>query len=157
MKGTVAVKEKVKFDLKKIDFIILITMTILIGIGLYCVQQAFLFSEEQASVLLKQTLGVFLGYVLIAIIIFIDYHFISAMSFLLYLGMLLTLALTLFIAEDINNVKRWIVVFGIPFQPSELTKIVLIVFLAFLCNQFKNKLDKLYVFFILAFITALPV
>ncbi len=149
-------RQKVKADIRKLDFTIVITMTILIGIGLYCGRQAFMLSEDLDAIFIKQIAGVMLGYAFIIAVILIDYHIISNLSFLLYIAMNAILALTLVIGSDLNNVKRWINILGIPFQPSELTKVVLILFLAFLCNSFKNKLDKLYVLLILVAVVAVP-
>jgi rod shape determining protein RodA len=150
------VRQKVKINMKKLDFILVITMTILIGIGLYCGKQAFMLSEDLDTIFIKQIAGVMIGYVSIIVIIMIDYHIISNLSFILYIAMNVILMLTLIIGSDLNNVKRWIIILGIPFQPSELTKVVLILFLAFLCNSLKNKLDKLYVLFILVAVVAIP-
>jgi rod shape determining protein RodA len=156
LKGRDGLKEIVKNNLKKIDFVIVIIMTILICVGLYCVRQAFILSDEKDIILIKQLVGVLIGYIIIIGIIFIDYHIICTLSLVLYVIMILTLAFTLFFGTDINNVKRWVMIVGIPFQPSELAKVVLILFLAFLCNYFKYKLNKLYVLFILAAVVAVP-
>ncbi|MDF2486045.1 MAG: Bacterial cell division rane protein [Herbinix sp.] len=150
-------KEKIKISFKHIDFIIIITMAILIGIGVYCEQQAFKLSEEQNAIFIKELVGILLGSALIIVIVIIDYHIICSLSFVLYLAMVSILAYTLIFGSDLNNVKRWVVIFGIPFQPSELTKVVLILFLAFLCNHFKNKMGKLYVLFLLTAVVALPI
>lgn len=131
-------------------------MTILIGIGVYCGQQAFMLSEEQHSIFIKQIAGIIIGYAFIIAILLFDYRFICNLSFVLYLGMISMLAFILVFGENLNNVKRWIVIFGIQFQPSELTKIVLVLFLAFLCNYFKNKLNKFYVLIILGVVIAIP-
>ncbi len=149
-------KEKLKINFKKIDVILLLTMTILIGIGFYCQLCAFKSSEDLNSIVLKQVAGIVIGYAVILVILFIDYHIICALSIFLYLAMTLILGLTLVIGSNVNNVKRWIEVFGIPFQPSELTKVALILFLAFLCNHFKSRMDKLYVLILLAAVTAVP-
>lgn len=149
-------KELFKMYLKKIDIVIIIIMTILICIGLYCVRQAFMFNEQQDTIFIKQIVGVFIGYALIIGIVLIDYRIICKFSFLLYIIMTLTLAYTLIFGSAKNNVKRWIELFGLQIQPSELAKVVLIIFMAFLCNYFKNKLDKLYVLFILGAAVALP-
>ncbi|MBB2182165.1 FtsW/RodA/SpoVE family cell cycle protein [Lachnospiraceae bacterium MD1] len=149
-------KEKLLHYIKKIDYIILIAMTILIGIGVYCGQQAFMLSEEQHSIFIKQIAGIIIGYAFIIAILLFDYRFICNLSFVLYLGMISMLAFILVFGENLNNVKRWIVIFGIQFQPSELTKIVLVLFLAFLCNYFKNKLNKFYVLIILGVVIAIP-
>ncbi len=153
-KESAAVKDKISY--KRIDFIVIIIMVILIGIGLYCKQQAFMTSDEQGAVDIKQLAGLLIGCVMIVAIVLIDYHIICAMSFVMYFAIVAVLALTLVIGEDLNNVKRWIEIFGIPFQPSELAKIVLILFLAWLCNHFKKKLDKLYVLFLLGAVVVLP-
>ena len=152
-----AMREKVKESIKRIDFIVIITMTILIGIGLFCERQAFLLSEEQNSVFIKHLAGISIGYILIIIIILVDYHFICNVSFFIYISMISILAYTLIGGTNLNNVKRWVIIFGIPFQPSELTKVVLILFLAFLCNHFKDRLNRWYVLMILIAVTALPI
>ncbi|MDF2510952.1 MAG: Bacterial cell division rane protein [Herbinix sp.] len=149
-------REKLKIDFKRIDVIIVLAMTALIGIGFYCQQCAFRSSEDLNSIVIKQIAGILIGYALILVILFIDYHIICGLSVFLYLIMISILGLTLIIGSDLNNVKRWIVIFGIPFQPSELTKVALILFLAFLCNYFKSKMDRLYVLVILTAIAAVP-
>lgn len=145
-----------KVNLKKLDIILVITMTILVGIGLYCTRQAFGQSEEQNAIFLKQLAGILIGFTLIAVILVIDYHIISNLSPVLYIAVNVVLVLTLVIGSDLNNVKRWIIIFGIPFQPSEITKVALILFLAFLCNKLRSKLDKLYILFLLLAVIAMP-
>jgi rod shape determining protein RodA len=157
LKGRQGMKELVKKCFKKIDYVIIIIMSILICVGLYCVQKAFMLSDNQDTIIIKQLVGVLLGYVLIIGIVLIDYRIICKLSFILYIIMVLTLAYTLIFGSELNYVKRWITIFGIQIQPSELAKVVLIVFMAFLCNYFKNKLDKLYVLFILGAVVALPI
>lgn len=149
-------KELVKMCFKKIDYVIIIIMTMLICVGLFCGQKAFMLNDNQNSIIIKQLVGVFLGYALIIGIVLIDYRIICKLSFILYIVMVLTLAYTLIFGSELNYVKRWIVIFGIQIQPSELAKVVLIVFMAFLCNHFKSKLDKLYVLFIFGAVVALP-
>lgn len=146
-----------KIHIKDVDYIMLLCMTVLIGVGIYCIKQAFLFTDEPEDSYTKQLLGVALGYVMIIVILFFDYHFICKLSPLLYIGIVGVLALTLIIGGRINNVKRWIVVFGIRLQPSEFAKVILILFLAFLLNHFRTKLNKIYLLYILAAVVAIPV
>ncbi|MDF2542921.1 MAG: Rod shape-determining protein RodA [Herbinix sp.] len=145
-----------KINFRKLDYIVFLSMTILIFIGLYCVRQADILSEDKNGLYTKQLLGAIIGSGTILVMLFIDYRFISKLSFLMYIGITLILAFTLFFGNNVNNVNRWITIAGIPFQPSELAKVVLIIFLAYLCDHFKNKMGKFYVFFILAAITAVP-
>ncbi len=149
-------KDIIKAYIRKTDFIIIIIMTLLICVGLYCTRQAFQFSDEQDKIFIKQLAGVLIGFILILGVLLIDYHILCSLSSVFYIIMVSVLVFTLISNTNLNNVKRWIVVFGIQFQPSELTKIALILFLAFLCNHFKNKLNKLYVLLILVGAAALP-
>jgi rod shape determining protein RodA len=149
--------EKLRKIVKNIDYIIVLVMTILIGIGFFCTRQAFQQDEDLKAILIKQTAGILIGYFLFIVVILIDYHFYCNISLLIYFAMIAILTFTLVAGPSINNVNRWIMIFGIPFQPSELTKVALILVLAFLCNRFRSKLNKLSVFFILAATAALPI
>ena len=156
MKGSEEVKEKGKIDFKRIDYILILTMAILIGIGIYCAQQAFKLSSERNDIFIKQIVGIGIGVFLIIVIMFIDYHIISNLSLILYIAMNAILAVTLVMGSNVNNVNRWIVILGIPFQPSELTKVVLILFMAFLCGKLKSKLDNFYVLILMLVVVAIP-
>lgn len=149
--------DKIKRYIKKLDPVILLIMIILICVGLYCIRQVGIFSEKKEGLFTRQLMGVLIGFALIIAMMFIDYRIICNLSYILYIGMLIMLAILLKFGDPINNVKRWITIAGIPVQPSELTKVALILFLAFLCNLFKDKLGTWYVFFILAAVIVLPV
>lgn len=132
-------------------------MTILITIGLYCIKQADLTSEPPENLFQKQILGVVIGSVVILALCFIDYRFICKYSCLFYILILGILAYTLKFGVSINNVKRWITIAGINLQPSELTKVVLILFLSYLCTIFRDKMNKFYIFILLSVVVAIPV
>jgi rod shape determining protein RodA len=149
--------EKLREIVKNIDYIIVLVMTILICIGLFCTRQAFQKDEDLNAILIKQIAGILIGYFLFIAVILIDFHFYCTISLLIYFAMIAILTYTLVAGPSINNVNRWIMIFGIPFQPSELTKVALILVMAFLCNRFRSKLDKLTVFFILAATAVLPI
>ena len=150
-------KTRGKIDLKKIDFVMIQVMALLIAAGLYCVKMAQKVSEKKDSIFTKQIAGVVIGVVAIGVIVLLGYRLICSLSPLIYIAVVVLLAATLVIGVDSRNVRRWINIAGISFQPSELAKIALILFLAYLCNHFRDKLDKLYVFLILAAVTVIPV
>lgn len=145
-----------KPNLKKIDYIILEIMFILICAGLYCIFHISASNPKKSDLFTKQLLGFVLGFITIVVIQFFDYRFICKLSPILYLGICAVLAYTFKRGLEVNHVRRWIPVAGISLQPSELAKIILILFLAFLCNVFKEKQKKFYPVFILAAATALP-
>ena len=141
---------------RKFDAVIFLSMTILICVGLYCIRQVDILNED-GGLYTKQLMGVAIGFLIIFAMMFIDYHLICNFSYVFYIGIIIILTYLLIFGKSLNNVKRWITVAGIQFQPSELTKVVIILFLAFLCNRFKDQLGKLYTFLILATVTAVPV
>ncbi len=141
---------------KRFDFVIFIIMVVLLGVGFYTVRQAGLFDVKLKGLFTKQLLGIAMGLVIIVVMQFIDYRIICRFSFILYIGVLGLLMATLLFGDDVRGVKRWMTIARIQIQPSELAKIALIIFLAFLCNSYKDKLQKFYVFIILAVVAAIP-
>lgn len=145
-----------KVNLKKIDYIILEIMVILVLASLYCIFQIDNASANKEGLFTKQILGFVLGLGAIGVIQFIDYRLICKLSPIMYVGICAILVYTFKFGKTINNVRRWIRIAGINFQPSELTKIILILFLAFLCSIFSSKQTKFYPVFLLAIATAIP-
>jgi len=146
-----------KINTKQIDYVILTIMMLLIAAGTFCIYQVEQFGSEKQGLMKSQIIGIALGLAVILVIQFFDYRFICSLSPLMYLAICGILAFTFKYGKKVNDVRRWINIAGISFQPSELTKIILILFLAYLCNLFRDKQKKFYPFFILAGVTVIPI
>ncbi len=59
----------------------------------------------------------------------VDYHILSRLSWPLYIGSTALLVATKFIGRTINGARRWIYLGPISFQPAELAKVAVILFL----------------------------
>ena len=59
----------------------------------------------------------------------IDYHFYTRFAGIMYVVSNLLLVATKFIGTTINGARRWIYIAGISFQPAELAKLAIILFL----------------------------
>ena len=97
-----------------------------------------------------------LGVVLAFVVQFLPSKFIRIVS---YLGLALSivflmLALTR-MGVMINGAKRWINLFGVQFQPSELAKLTLILVVSDLLSRIKTEKDEKKYFFIVLSLTAL--
>lgn len=149
-------KETIKMCIKRIDLTILIAMTILIGIGVFCVSKAFAHEPTFMNTMLKQFLGIAIGYGIIVVIILIDYHFICNLAPIIYIGTVGLLGYTLLFGKEINYVKRWVDIGPVQIQPSELSKISIIISVTYLCSLLKEKMDKLYTIFILGAAVGVP-
>ncbi|MBE5927348.1 MAG: rod shape-determining protein RodA [Lachnospiraceae bacterium] len=93
----------------------------------------------------KQTLGMILGCIAMAIATFIDYHFILKFSWIIYLLNLVFLLAVKYAGDVHMGAQRWIDIGPIQLQPSELTKIFLIIFFANYIEKRKEKLNTILV------------
>ncbi|MDR1919154.1 MAG: FtsW/RodA/SpoVE family cell cycle protein [Tannerellaceae bacterium] len=81
------------------------------------------------------------GALLILLIHNIPCRFFSALGFLLPVSAVL-LGFTMLFGVEINDSSRWMSLFGIRFQPSEIAKLSCIVYVAFLLSRRKMFSDK---------------
>lgn len=77
-------------------------------------------------------------YIAIIILSHVNYRFFSKPSKLIFICTLALLVIVLIVDEK----QRWLHLFGLSFQPSELAKIVLMVFLANRFNAYRNKMEE---------------
>ena len=125
-----------KFHLKDYNFKLLIYVTAIMIIGVFAVNSA------DTSYTFKQAVGVGAGLVVMIALSFIDYHFICRFYHIIYIINLVLLMLVLLFGVNVNNATRWINIGGengIQIQPSELSKILMIIFVAALLGKFKDR------------------
>ncbi len=91
----------------------------------------------------RQIIGVVIGLVAMAVVSLIDYEWILNFYWILYGIAVLSLALVLVIGQEVNGATRWINLGFTTFQPSELAKILLILFFArFIMRHEEDLNDK---------------
>ena len=91
----------------------------------------------------KQILGVVIGLAAMIIVSLIDYMWIINFYWVLYILSIIMLTAVKLFGENVNGATRWIKVGFIQFQPSELAKILLIIFFAkFLMEHEEDINDK---------------
>ena len=122
-----------KFKIYDYDFKLILLVAALAVIGVFAVGSA------QNDLQSKQMYGAIAGFVIMLIVSFIDYHFLLKFYWVMYVINIVLLVLVMLIGESHNNAQRWLVIGGIQFQPSELAKILLILFFAaFIMKQKDN-------------------
>lgn len=97
------------------------------------------------------------GLAMLIVVSFIDYHFICKFYILGYVVNLLMLIALFFFASDTNNVARWIKIGDVGIQPSEFSKILMMVFLAKFLDVKKDSINKPGIFAFLIICTLVPV
>ena len=138
--------------LKNTEWIVLIVSLLLFGIGLVA-----LFSATQSTEygeLKKQIQWFLVSIPFFLVAYFIDYNVIARFSTAIYIVMMGLLVGVLF-THPVNGAKSWYHIGQIGIQPSELSKIVVILFISFLINKLQirgrkeiNKIWKLCITFL---------
>ncbi len=113
-----------KFSLKDYNFKLFFTVIITIVIGIVCINSA------DGSYTVRQIIGAILAVGIMIFVSFVDYEFICKLYMAIYaLNAALLLSVLLF-GVEVNNATRWINIGGdggVQFQPSEFSKIMMIV------------------------------
>ncbi|MBQ9119955.1 MAG: FtsW/RodA/SpoVE family cell cycle protein [Lachnospiraceae bacterium] len=105
----------------------------------------------------RQIFGIVLGIVVALILSLIDYHLICKFYIILYLFNLGLLVATRLFGKAYYDAKRWLVLPKIgQIQPSEFSKLLLILFWAAILAKFHKKLNKIPFLLVLCILSALP-
>lgn len=91
----------------------------------------------------KQILGVIIGFIVMVIVSLIDYVWIANFYWLIYIFAIAILGAVLIFGNEVNGATRWIDLGFTTFQPSELAKILLIIFFSkFIMEHEEDLNDK---------------
>jgi len=146
-----------QYDFKKYSVSILVIAILLGCIGAYMLR--IIPNVQDKNMYLKQLYGLAGGVVLAIFVSLFDYHFIAKFYILMYLFNFALLFMVKFTRFGISvyDAKRW---FGIKdlfqFQPSELTKVIMIVVIAKLFDLLKERLNKFSTLVIVGIVMAIP-
>lgn len=89
----------------------------------------------------KQMFGVAIGLIIMVIVSLIDYVWIADFYWLIYIFSVVILGAVLLIGDNVNGATRWIDLGFTTFQPSELAKILLIIFFAKFISEHKDDIN----------------
>ena len=125
-----------QYKLKDYNFRLVIPVVILSILGVLLVGSA------DSSLRSRQMYGVIAGLALMVIISLIDYSWILSFSWILYGMNLVLLVLVLAVGASRKGATRWISIGGVQFQPTELAKILLILFFAMYFMKHENTINS---------------
>lgn len=124
-----------QYKLRNYNFRLVFYVIALTIIGIMVIGSA------RESVQNKQVLGLFLGIIAMICVSVMDYSFILRFSWLFYFLNIGLLLLVKVMGDDANGSTRWIEIGGVRFQPSELSKIILILFFAYFFMKYQENLN----------------
>ena len=131
-----------------IDFTILITILLLLSIGLIMLlsassPSALSESGNSYAYFFRQAIFAVAGLFMMWVISNIDYRFYQKYYKLAYIVAFLLLLAVPFIGREVNGAKRWIYVTEtLSIQPSEMVKLLMIIFYAAILVKNRDELNK---------------
>ncbi len=167
-----AKKRKIKsplFQRGKMDITFFALVSILLTVGLVMLFSAsyaysFAYFGNSYRFIIRQAAFAVVGFILMMVISKIDYHIYRKLSWVVYIVAVALLTLLIVMPPMIDGVdyKRWIVVGGLTFQPSEIAKFAIILLFSHLIaanhKAMKNfKFGILFFGFLLAVVCGLVV
>lgn len=139
-----------KYQLRSynIRLVIVLILTSVYGIAVI--------NSADSAYTLKQCAGLGLSLLVMAVVSFMDYNWLLRFYWIMYLANFILLLLVKSIGDSSGGAQRWLNIGGFRFQPSELTKIILILFTAKLISLYKDKLNTAKFLIILAALLLIP-
>ncbi len=104
----------------------------------------------------KQIFGVIVGSIMMLVVSLIDYVWVLNLYWIIYAGAVGSLGMVLLIGQRVNGARRWIDLGFTTFQPSELAKILLILFFAKFIMDHRNNINDKMTIIKYAMLAAIP-
>ena len=139
-----------QYKLKNYHFQLILSVLTLNIIGI------MLIGSARHSVQKMQIMGCILGFIAMIVISLMDYSFILKFCWVYYIGIIGLLGLVLVKGHNSHGSQRWIDFGSFRFQPSELAKIVLILFFAWFFAKYAEKINTIQIIGISMILVGIP-
>ena len=113
-----------RYKLKDYNFILLLLVIGMMIFGIFVINRA------NSAFTVKQAIGAGGAIVLMIVVSLFDYHIFFELKWLIYIFIIGILIAVLLFGLNVNNATRWFAIGGFTFQPSELAKVLMIIFMA---------------------------
>lgn len=155
-------KEKLHlFSRGRSDVTLMFVVFFLMAFGIVMIySSSYYFAYEKfgnhGHFFIRQLMWVAFGAVVMYTVSRINYRWLVRLSGLMYFVTIVLLVVVLMM-PPLNGARRWIVVAGMQFQPSEIAKVAMILFLAMMMDGFKKHVDKFKVLAVILAIAIVPI
>ena len=143
---------------KNMEWGILICSVLLLAIGMVA-----LFSATQNSgreEFIKQGIWALISIPVVIILMLVNYEWLAKISPILY-GIFLLLLIAVFFTESVNGATSWFDLGLLSFQPGEIAKVFVIIFIAYimtlLCKKGRVEINKFWKFSIVVLAGIVPI
>jgi len=139
---------------KEIDWTTILLMVLIAVIGIIFVHSAIYY--QASKYVWKQSVWLVVSSLALLILLIIDYKVLLSFALPFYILMNIILAGLLIFGKTVANTRSWLVFGPFQFQPSELTKLAVILLLARLFSDYKEDKMSFKAFFLSSSIVGLP-
>ena len=142
---------KPSYSFWRLDFILILFTLILSTIGVLAI------TSSNESLRNKQIIGIVVSLVIMFLFSMIDYHRLIDLYWFGYIAILALLMIVILKGHDSHGASRWIQIGGFTFQPSEITKIMLILFFAKFIMKYRDRIRSISFVMLCVLLLAPPV
>ena len=142
---------KPSYSFWRLDFILILFTLILSTIGVLAS------TSSNESLRNKQIIGIVVSLVIMFLFSMIDYHRLIDLYWFGYIASLALLMIVILKGHDSHGASRWIQIGGFTFQPSEITKIMLILFFAKFIMKYRDRIRSISFVMLCVLLLAPPV
>lgn len=145
-----------RYEYKNFSYSLLGAVILLCAIGIFAIYKSDASGVGMAK---RQLFGVLLGFAVVSVVTFLDYHFVIKLAPLYYvvsIGLLLLVKFSPLGVDHGTHAFRWLNLRVIEIQPSELVKVMMILVMSVIFSKFQRKMDKWFVFIGSAIIMGIP-
>lgn len=122
-----------------------------------CIFGTIVINSADSSYTPKQIIGLIFCLVVMGVVSLIDYHYFCKLWIVLYILNLIMLLGVIPFGKTVNGARRWYGIGNsITIQPSEFTKVLIIICLAVLLTKFKDNINTWKHLLIIAIFCAVP-
>ena len=129
------------------DYTLVFIIVFLVGFGLVMLYSTSSYNaqlkfKDSAYYLKKQLFASLLGFAGMFLMAHINYHVWQHLSGMMYLGAMGLCIAVIFVGSNLNGSTRWLKIGPLSFQPSEIAKLAVILFLATMINRIPKQMGK---------------
>lgn len=126
----------------KLDWVLIIAISLLLIVSLLIIYSiSFDGSIFNPANFQKQIISIFIGLTAMFFLAFFDYRLLNSHSTKLYFLMLIILTAVILFGKTVKGNTGWLEIFFFNFQPVELAKIIVVIFLASFLSKKKTQLS----------------
>ena len=148
--------------LRNFDFILFLASLALVAYGVVLIYSGSLPSYESTGATLSHPVVRQIAFAAVGIVIMLlltraDYHLLGYGATGLYMAAMAALVFVLMVSSTVYGARRWIEIAGTPVQPSEITKLVLIIVMAKYLTDRQEQIGQLKTFLASLGIALVPI